>query len=536
MDESANALKQAQEAHARRDWPTAATYYSTVAADQFTADDFSAYFYSVWWLGRSDDALRLGAAAFDALRIDSQLAEAAKVACLIALLHISRGDKALAFGWAGRAGRALEGIPENPGHGYLSFLIGVQMKLMTGEPAAAVDAARQVQNIGREFGDPDLVAAGLYGQGHGMIKLGQVPDGLGLLDESMVSVLDGRAATVAAGALYCWNIAACHEVAELGRMTRWTELAERWLASQTAAFWYGGICRVYRAELQLLRGEWEDAERGARQIAVEFDGNMVRYAAAAWYVVGEVRRLRGDPTAADAYHQAHARGHDPQPGRALLMLQRGDAEGAATSVRTALAAAGTDPLRRAPICAAAVEIALAAERLDLAAEAESELAETAATYGTSGLEAMATTARGALLLTEGRAEEALAVLRDGCRHWLDLGAEYDAARTCRWLAKAYRALGDEASAAAEDARADETHERLKTQQSEPEISDVLTGRECEVLALVAEGRSNRQIGEDLFISDRTVARHLTNIFHKLGVANRTEAARYAVDHGITTSS
>jgi DNA-binding NarL/FixJ family response regulator len=69
----------------------------------------------------------------------------------------------------------------------------------------------------------------------------------------------------------------------------------------------------------------------------------------------------------------------------------------------------------------------------------------------------------------------------------------------------------------------------------PETPDGLTGRECEVLALVADGRSNREIGEELHISDRTVARHLTNIFHKIGVTNRTEAARYAVDHGIATS-
>ncbi len=296
-----------------------------------------------------------------------------------------------------------------------------------------------------------------------------------------------------------------------------------------------GICRTHRAQLQLVRGDWEDAERGAQRVAAEFDGYLTLYAGKAWYVVGEVRRLRGDPTAAQAYDQAHARGHDPQPGRALLILQEGDPAGAATSVQSALAAAGSDPLSRAPICAAAVEIGLAAERLDFAAEAESELAGTATTYATSGLEAMAATARGAILLAEGRADEALAVLRDACRRWVELGAEYDAAGTCRWLAKGYRALGDETSAAAEDARAGETYERLSGSQPGPETSDGLTGRECEVLALVAGGHSNRQIGSELHISERTVARHLTNIFHKIGVASRIEAAVYAADHGFRAS-
>jgi DNA-binding NarL/FixJ family response regulator len=505
-----------------------------VPAKKLTADDQAAHFYAVWWVGDSDSALRLGAAAFDALRADSQPDEAAKVAFYLALLHLSRGDEPQSYGWAGRAGRVLEGIPENPGHGYLLFLTEVQANLWVGEPAAAVDAARRVQDLGHRFHDRDLVAAGLYGEGHALIRLGQVVDGLALFDEAMVGVLDWQVGSLVAGALYCYTIGACNEVADVGRMTRWTELAERWLASQTTAFWYDGICRVYRAHLQLLRGEWDEAERGARRVAVEFEGNQVPYSAEAWYVVGEVRRLRGDRSAAEAYDEARARGRDPQPGRALLQLQHGDAAGAATSIRSALAAVGTDPLRRAPLCAAAVEIAIAAGQLEDAALAESELIETAATYSTSGLKATATTAHGAVLLAQDRASDALHVLRDAYQRWVDLGAQHNAAGINLRLADAYRALGDETSTAAEMAQAEETYERLGVQRPGPETSHGLTQRECEVLALVADGHSNRQIGEELYISDRTVARHLTNIFHKIGVTNRTEAARYAADHGIAT--
>jgi DNA-binding NarL/FixJ family response regulator len=146
---------------------------------------------------------------------------------------------------------------------------------------------------------------------------------------------------------------------------------------------------------------------------------------------------------------------------------------------------------------------------------------------------MAAAARGAVLLAEDRAEEALPVLRDACGRWHELGATYDAAGTSVLLAEAYRALGDETSAAAEDARAEATYERLGAHRQAPELPGGLTRREGEVLALVADGRSNREIGEKLFISDRTVARHLTNIFHKIGVSSRTQAARYALDHGLT---
>lgn len=537
MDEHGDALAQARRAVAAQDWPTAGARFDTVDPGQLTADDLAGYADAIWYVGRTDDALRLGAVACDALHADSRPVEAAIRAMYLGLLHMARGDEEQGTGWLGRARRLAEEIPECELHGYMLYFTQVERGLVAGETAAPVDAARRVQDMGRRFGAPDLVAAGLHGEARAVIKSGKVVDGMALLDEAMVAVLHGEISLFLAGHLYCTAIAACYEVADIRRMARWTELTEQWMASLTAAEVGNAMCRVHRAQLQLLRGEWDEAERGALEAVKRLDANRVDYTAEAWYVVAEVRRMRGDPGAADAYDEAHARGRDPQPGRALLLLQDGDAAGAAASVRSALAAVGDDPLRRVPICAAAVEIALAAGRLEDAAAAESELAATAARYATSGLAATAATARGAVLLAEGRAADALPVLRDACRRWHELGAGYDAAGTCLRLVEAYRALGDEASAAAEEAQARATFERLGADphRPAPESPDGLTRRECEVLALVADGCSNQQIGEALYISDRTVARHLTNIFHKIGVTSRTQAARYALDRGVSTS-
>jgi DNA-binding NarL/FixJ family response regulator len=534
VDAHGDALRQAQHAYAEGDWPAAAEWFDSVADEQINADGLAAYFEAVWWLGRTDDALRLAAAAYAALVDDSRQDEAIRTALWLGAWHIVRGDEPQGFGWFGRAARLAEDIPESPAHGYLLLFTEIQANMMAGEPAKALATARRVHDLGRRFDDPNLVAAALHGEGRALLKLGQVVDGLALIDEAMVDVLQGRITPFFTGNLYCFTLEACHEVADWRRLARWTDVTEQWLASQSAAVVLDAMCRVHRAQLQLLRGDWDGAEQGAREVIDLLEVNRVDYAAEAWYLIGEVRRLRGNAGAADAYVEAHARGRDPQPGRALWRLQKGDATGAATSIRSALTAAGPDPLRRAPICAAAVEIALTTARLEEAREVESELTATAAKYGTSGLEAMAATARGTLLVADGRAEEALPLLRDACRRWVDLGAVYEAAGTCRWLAKAYRALGDGASATAEEARAKETYQRLGAVQLDPEPPNGLTGREREVLALVSEGRSNREIGEELFISDRTVARHLTNIFHKIEVSNRTEAARFAVQHGIAT--
>jgi DNA-binding NarL/FixJ family response regulator len=482
----------------------------------------------VWWLGRVEDALRLNASACDALVAESRRADAAGVAFRLGVFHVSRGDEPQGMGWLSRSRHLLEGARECRVHGLLLLFTGVDANLVAGKPAAAVDAARQIRDLGGRLNEPGLVAAGLNGEGRALIKSGAVADGLALLDEAMVTVLESKLDPFMTGVLYCHTIAACHEVGDVFRMTRWTELAERWLTTVPAEVTFGAMCAVHRAQLQLLRGAWDQAESAALHVIASLDVNRLDYAAQAWYVVAEVRRLRGEAGAAEAYAEAHARGHDPQPGRALLRLPM-----VTPRVRWRRCSRPWPrqvPIRCAapPLCAALVEIAIAAGHPQDAAAAASELAQTASTFATSGLEAMAATARGAVLLAEGNFAEALPVLRDACRRWYELGAAYDAAGICIQLAEAYRAFGDAASADGERARAEAVYERLGARPPMRELSHGLTQREYEVLTLVADGRSNREIGATLFISDRTVARHLTNIYNKLGVTSRTQAARHAM--------
>jgi DNA-binding NarL/FixJ family response regulator len=530
-----DSLHRARQAYAARDWRGAADLFELVVSRRLTADDLAAYADAVWWLGRVDDALRLAAEACDAFVVESRSADAAGVAFRLGVFHLGRGDEPQGKGWLSRSQHLLDGVGQCRVHGLLLLLTGVEANLGVGQPAAAVDAARQIRDLGQRLNEPDLVAVGLNGEGRALIKSGAVSAGLALLDEAMVSVLEGRLDPFMTGVLYCHTIAACHEVGDVLRMTRWTDLAESWLTTVPAEATFGAMCAVHRAQLQLVRGAWDEAERGALHVVASLDVNRVDYAAQAWYVVAEVRRLRGEASAAEAYGEAHARGYDPQPGRALLRLADGDAQGALASVRSGVAASGPDPLRRAHLWAALVEIAIAAGHPEDAAAAASELSRTASIFATSGLEAMAATARGAVLLAQGNVAEALPVLRDACRRWYELGSDYDAAGTCVRLAEAYRRLGDAASAAAELARAGAVYERLGARRPTRKLPDGLSPREYEVLILVADGRSNREIGAALFISDRTVARHLTNIYNKIGVASRTQAARYAIDHQMTAA-
>ncbi|HKH55342.1 MAG TPA: hypothetical protein VKA58_07800, partial [Propionibacteriaceae bacterium] len=225
MDERVDSLTQARHAHAAQEWRTAAAFFDAVATERLTADDLAAYADAVWWLGRVEDNLRLGAAACDAFLADSRPVEAAWAAMLLGIFHLSRGDEPQGRGWIGRAMRLAERIPEGKVHGYLLFVTEVEGSLLAGQPAAAVDASRRLQDLGRRLDEPDLLAAGINGEGRALIKSGQVVDGLALLDEAMVTVLDGKLAPFMSGTLYCHTIAVCHKVADVRRMTRWTDLA-----------------------------------------------------------------------------------------------------------------------------------------------------------------------------------------------------------------------------------------------------------------------------------------------------------------------
>jgi DNA-binding CsgD family transcriptional regulator len=156
------------------------------------------------------------------------------------------------------------------------------------------------------------------------------------------------------------------------------------------------------------------------------------------------------------------------------------------------------------------------------------------------IDTMVAEARGAIALAEGDAEGALAPLRQAWREWRDLDAPYEAARARVLLGLACRALGDEEGAALELDAAREELERLGANPAVAGMSAAtggsgraehgLTPRERDVIALVATGRTNRRIAEALSISEKTVARHLSNIYGKLGISSRAAATAFAYEH------
>jgi DNA-binding CsgD family transcriptional regulator len=302
---------------------------------------------------------------------------------------------------------------------------------------------------------------------------------------------------------------------------------------------YPGICRVHQAQVLQIQGSWDAAELEATGACQDMLGVDVFAVADGYYELGEIRRLRGNVTGADeAYAKAHEYGRDPQPGLALLRLAQGRVDAATSSIAAALAASSGSDLEKAPLHAAQAQIALAAGDIDLAERSAVELARTASSFDSPGLQAAAHRTTGAVHLARGQSVSALPALRMACQLWQELDAPYEVARTRVLLAEAYRALDDEDAAVRECGAARTSFERLgathdaQALAASPDLPCGLSEREAEVVRLIASGLSNRAIATELSLSEKTVARHVSNIFTKTGMTSRSAVTGFAFSNGL----
>jgi DNA-binding CsgD family transcriptional regulator len=531
-------IETARSAFANHDWTRARDAFVAVDVESpLDADDLASLREASWWLGLMDESVAAAERAY-ALYIEaSNNRGAAYQAWEIAYAHFLKGDEAVGAGWIGRVQRLLMDEPVCVEQGYLLYFF-VETSLDAGEETLA--KAREVQEFGRLTANRNLIAAGIVAEGRVLIKLGHTKQGLALLDEGMLEASSGELSPTLAGNVYCHLMAACHELDDLRRASAWTQAVSDWCDRMAPAVLFKGICRVHRAQVMQIKGAWSDAEDEAVRVCADVGHIHVGVVAEGRYQIGEIRRLRGDLAGAEqAYQESHRLGRDPQPGLSLLRLAQGRRDAAARSIRSALAGV-SDRLARARLLPTQVEIAIAAGDGETASAAADELGDIASAYGSSGLGATAKAARGSVLVAAGRSVDAISTLRSACSAWQELEAPYECAKVRVQLARAYEALGDHEAAERELLTAQAVLEELGADLDAKAVGDRrraalpsgLTEREAEVLALVAAGKTNRQIADELFLSQKTIARHVSNIFTKLDVATRTAAAWFAFENGL----
>jgi DNA-binding CsgD family transcriptional regulator len=559
--QTAGDLARARESYARREWRDA--HAGLTAADRsapLEPDDVELLATSAYMLGAEREFRELLERAYRAhLDAEERLA-AVRCAFWIGMTLAAHGELGQAGGWLARAERLLEREGTDcVERGYLLIPRAVEQEA-DGELDRAASTAAEAVAVGERFGDPDLVSLGAFAQGSTLIRLGRLREGLALLDLAMVAVLAGEVSPVSSGIVYCGVILACEEAHDLRRAREWTTALTDWAMGQPDLVAFTGRCLVHRAQIMRLDGSWQAAMDEAHRAAERcLEGENPAAAGEAHYQRGEVHRLRGEHSEAEeAYRDASGQGREPQPGLALLRLAQGDGRAAEAAIRRVTAEAGDpgtpnrllvmseagDPGKRARLLPAYVEIMAGIDDLQAAERGCVELESIARAEEEPGaLGAMAAHARGLVELAAGRSRAALASLRPADELWRRLAAPYESARARELIGLACRSLGDEDSARLELEAARETFARLGAATDLARLegrsgldratdSHRLTKRELEVLRLLSAGETNREIAADLVVSVRTVDRHVSNIYAKLGVSSRAAATSYAHEHGL----
>ena len=545
MADPVEPLERGRERYAAQAWAEA--YEALSRADRERAlagGDLELLATAAYMTGRENEYLEVLGRAYRAHLDGGDDRAALRSAFWVGVNLARRGETGPAGGWLARAQRLLDRADGDcVERGYLLLPRAFEHEAR-GDLEAAGAAVAEATATGERFGDADLFALAGHEQGHVLIRQGRVKEGLALLDEAMVAASAGELSPIVTGIVYCGVILACEDAHDLRRGREWTAVLSSWCDEQPEMVAFTGRCLIHRAEIMQLQGAWGDALEEARRAAQRCLQGENRWAAGeACYRQGELHRLRGDAEAAEqAYREASRHGREPQPGLALLRLAQGDAAVAAASIRRVVEESA-EPGRRAAQLPACVEIMLAVGEHEAAREAGAELERLARDLDSAALGAMAARARGAVELAGGDPRAALAALRRAAQAWQDQEAPYEAARARELVGRACWALGDldaarleleAARAAFAELRAAPDLARIASllEEGAPADRHGLSPREVEVLRLVAAGKSNREIAATLTISEHTVARHLQNIFAKLGVSSRTAAGAFAFEHDL----
>jgi DNA-binding NarL/FixJ family response regulator len=515
--------------HAR--WDAAAAAFRAALAAEETAAAHEGLSWAAWWL---DDGPTVFAARERAHALYSEAGDArgaARMAIWLAIDELDfRSSWAVASGWFQRAERLLEGVEPSPEHGWLAFHEGF-VAHGSGETERAAELARTASGLGRRLGVRDLEMLGLALEGATLVACAQVQAGMRRLDEATASALAGGNENPISGAwTFCFLVSACTAVLDFGRAAQWCDriaaFAERYGSRMMLAY-----CRAEYGAVDLWRGRWGAAEAMLESAIEDFRRSRPGMVGGPIAGLAELRRRQG--RAGDAA-QLCERAEGSATSRlclARLALDRGEPREAAELAERLLRNVPEHRrLSRAPALELLVRARAAGGDLDGAAAALAELREVEREVGTEPLGACTDVAEAALAAARGDHDRARVLLEDAVDAFTRAGAPFEAAQARLALAASLDALGRTERAEREAAMASERLRELATPATPP--LPELTPREREVLALLAEGLTNRGIAERLVLSDHTVHRHVTSILRKLDLPTRTAAAAVAVRSGL----
>lgn len=529
------------------DWETARSCFEQARQVAETAEVLDGLGQALYWSGDYPQALSLRERAFGLYRQEGEDRPAVLVAVQLAALHGMIFDNGAALsGWLGHARQLVERAGDCPEQGWVELFLAV----ITDDPDERERHARAAMEVGRRFGQPGLEFDALGYLGKALVERGDVGEGMAMIDQAVAAITSGLVTDPwAAGEIYCTLFHACEMTVDVKRAQDWMDAVDNYV-ERTSELPVSGICRMHYGGLLTDAGRWEQAELELLTALGIYDGTYHGTRFQPLVRLADLRIRQGRFEEAQRLLDGHEQRPEAARACARLHLARGDLDVAANVIGRHLDRRGRGTLS-APDLALLVEIALARCRLDDAASCADELATLAAATTRPAVRGFAAVSRARVEAARGddtvvgSYEEALVALTDAeLRHELAI-ARLELARLL--VAEQPEVAHTHARAALADFReigaprgTDEAAALLRqlgerSGRSWPRKVGQLTERQTQVLALVAEGLTNAEIAERLYVSPRTAEHHVSNILAQLDLDNRAEATAYALRHSITTS-
>lgn len=541
-EDVATLIDEGRAALARCDWARAQVSFEAALERDQTPDGLDGLGQALYWQGRYPQALEHRERAYALYRQRGEPRRAAFVAVQLAQLHgLLYGNGAAVSGWLGHARRLLDERDECPEHGWVALFEAA----IASAPADRARFAATALEVGRRFDDPALEFDALGYLGKARVETGAVQEGVQLVDEAVAAVSSGVVADPwAAGEIYCTLFHVCELTVDVRRAESWLDAVDGYV-DRTGELPISGICRMHYGGVLTAAGRWAEAEHQLEASLEIYRGTYRGTAFEPLLRLADLRIRQGRLEEAERLLRGHEERAEALLPRVRLLLANGEPEVARSIMARRLPPGGSVAL--APAMALAVDVALACGAHDEAAQRAESLHEAAVGSGLASISGLAARARGriaaavgdlesasdhfdAALVALGEAElphELAATRRDIAELLADEDPEV-ARSEARNALESFQRIGARRDA---DATAQLLRRLGETGRPWPRTDGALTDRQQEVLDLLAEGLSNAQIAERLYISPRTVEHHVSNILAALDLSSRTEAAAFALRKG-----
>ncbi len=379
MSDVKHRLEHARRLRGAERWDEACDAFAAIdEVEPLSAEDLELLAECAQIMGRGEFAIAILRRAYEALDESGDIDRALAVGFWLWQALVINGEFARASGWAALMRGRLERVPEQSGarptdvpapreaSGWLLVTDGYGL-IRSSRYEEAGGVLEIAARLGADHAETDLTAFATTMWGRALIKAGRLDEGLTHLDEAMLTIVDRDTTPRATSMLYCSAITSCLEAHEWSRAREWTRALGDWLdhlPHQSGV--YLGNCRIHRSQIWCLTGDWPQALHELNDVCSELlEGFGQRIAGYAFYQLGDLHRLLGDPEAERDYRRARERGTEDQPGLGLLRLSNGDTESAVTGIRRALVES-RDLLGRLSLLPACTQIMLAAGDLESA--------------------------------------------------------------------------------------------------------------------------------------------------------------------------